>query len=113
MAQTRQNRPSLLLDLLIVAVGGALLIVASRFGLEAGHPPAKGVATVLGGLYVIYLGMLFLLSYFFSDACYVFSFLCYLCEACSYPAGRRMAWFYFALSLLIGSGVLLVGFGVL
>jgi hypothetical protein len=113
MAETRQNRPSLLLDLLLVAAGGALLLVTLRFGLEAGHPPAKGVATVLGGLYVIYLGVLFLLSYFFSDACHIFSFLSYLCEECSYPAGRRMAWFYFALSFLIGSGVLLVGLGVL
>src|ERR1017187_3194743 len=83
MAETRHNHPSLLLDLLIVAAGAASLIVALRFGLEAGHPPAKGVVTVLGGLYIIYLGVLFLLSYFFSDACFVFSFLSYLCEACS------------------------------
>lgn len=113
MAETRHNRPSLLLDLFIVAVAGALLGVASRFGLEAGHTPTKGVASVVGGLYIIYLGVLFLLSYFFSDACYVFSFLCYVCEACSRPAGRRMAWFCFALGLLLGSGVLLVGLGVL
>lgn len=113
MAQKKRNRPSWLLDLLIVAVGGALVAGASRLGLETGHPPVKGVATVLGGLYVIYLGTLFLLSYFCPEACYCFNFLCYVCEECSRPAGRHTAWFYFALCLLIGSGVLLVGLGIL
>jgi hypothetical protein len=113
MAETRHNHPSLLLDLLIVAAGAALLIVALRFGLEAGEPPTKGAATVLGGLYIIYLGVLFLLSYFFSDACYVFSFLSYLCEVRSHPAGRHMAIIYFAVSLIVGSWCLLIGLGVL
>ena len=68
---------------------------------------------MLGGLYITYLGVLFLLSYFSSSACYVFSFLSYLCIACSHPASRHMALFYFALSLGIGSYLLLIGFGVL
>ncbi len=67
----------------------------------------------MGGLYVIYLGLLFLLSYFFNRACYVFSFLTFFCTSCSRPASRHMALLYFVLSLVIGLGVLLVGFGVL
>ncbi len=113
MAEIRHNRPSLLLDLLIVAVAAALLIAASRLGLEVGRPLVKGVATVVGSLYLIYLGVLFLLSYFFSDACYVFIFMRYVCEKWSRPAGRGMALFYFVLSLLVGGGVLLVGLGIL
>jgi len=113
MPESQHRHPSLLLDFAIVAVGAGLVIWASRLGLEAGHPASRGIGTILGGLYIVYLGVLFLLSYFFSEACYVFSFLSYICEACSTPAGRRMAWFYFALSMVVGSWLLLIGFGVL
>ena len=53
------------------------------------------------------------LSYFFPRRCFLFSFLGYVCEACSRPAGRAMAWFYFALSVVIGSVLLLIGLGVI
>jgi hypothetical protein len=107
------RHPNLLLDFLIVALGSGLAIAASKLGLEAGHPATKGLGAVLGGLYIVYLGVLFLLSSFFPGACFVFIFLGFVCEACSRPAGRGMAWFYFALSLAVGSFLLLVGFGVL
>jgi hypothetical protein len=114
MAEKIKNtRPSLLLDLLIVAVGGALLIADLQLGLEVGHSLKKGTATIVGGLYIIYLGVLFLLSYFFSDACYLLLFMRYVCEEQSRPAGRWMAFFYFGFGLLAGGYVLLVGLGAL
>ena len=46
--------------------------------------------SILGGLYLIYLGVLFLLSFFFPDATYVRSFLRYVCQECTGGAqGRR------------------------
>lgn len=113
MAETRHRKPSLLLDFLIVAIAAALVILASRFGLEAGHPATKGIGAILGGLYLVFLGVLFLLSFFFSGACYIFSLLTFLCEACSHSASRYMAWFYFTLSLVLGSWLLLIGLGLL
>ncbi|MES1264509.1 MAG: hypothetical protein ABUU24_02520 [Variovorax sp.] len=103
----------MLLDFLIVGVAAALVILASRFGLEAGHPATRGLGAILGGFYLAYLGVLFLLSFFFSSACHVFGFLSHLCITCSRPASRHMALFYFALSVGIGSYLLLIGFGVL
>jgi hypothetical protein len=115
MAEPRHNHPSALLDFLIVAAGVGLLFIMSRFGVEAGHPAAKGGGTVLGGLYIIYLVVLFLLSHIFPDRTYVLNFLRYVCEECSIPrsAGRHMGLFYFVLGLVVGGWVLLVGFGVL
>ena len=107
------QRHKVLLDVLLVAVGASLVVLASRLGLEVGHPIAKGPGTVLGALYILYLGILFLLSYYFPDLCYVLAFLRYVCEAWSRPAGRGTAWFYFALSLALGSYCLLVGLGAL
>src|ERR1051325_10743353 len=113
MPQTTHRQPSLLLDFLIVSVAVALVVLASRFGLQAGHPATRGLGAILGGLYIAYLGVLFLLSYFCSSACYVFSFLSFVCIACSRPASRHMALFYFVLSVGIGSPLFFFGFGVL
>ena len=60
-----QQPPSLLLDLLIVAVAAGLLVAASKLGLEAGRNAIRGPGAIIGGVYILYIGLLFLLSYFF------------------------------------------------
>ncbi|MGH7973320.1 MAG: hypothetical protein ACREIC_31765, partial [Limisphaerales bacterium] len=100
-------------DMLIVAGGMAFLLLMWAAGVQAGHPIVKGFGTVVGGLYCIYLGLLFLLSYFFPDATYVLSFLRYICEECTAGGrGPRMAFVYFALGLGFGVWLLLVGLGI-
>jgi hypothetical protein len=112
MAETKQKPPNLALDVLIVVAAAAFVVLMGRFEAQAGHPPVKGPGAILGGVYIIYLGVLFLLSYFFPDTTYVLNFLRYLCEECSCSRSRHMALFYFALGLLIGAWVFLVGLGV-
>ena len=111
MAKTN-HKPNLMIDCVIVALAVALIFLSSRFGLRAGHSATKGPGTVLGGLYFVYLGLLFLLSYLIPEACYVFSFMRYLSEECSRPRSRHMALFYCVLGLLFGAWLLLVGLGV-
>jgi hypothetical protein len=108
-----QRHPSLVLDLLILAIAAGLLLASSKLGLRTGHPATTGTGAIFGGVYIVYLGLLFLLSYFFPRHSYTFSLLAYVCQECSRPAGRWMAWFYFALSAVIGSILLLIGFGIL
>jgi hypothetical protein len=112
MAKTTHH-PSLFLDFFIVALGIALVFSSSHFGLEPGHPATKGAGAVLGGFYIIYLGALFLFSYFFPGACYIFNLLTFVCEVLSHPAGRYTALVYFVLSVVLGSGLLLIGLGFL
>jgi hypothetical protein len=113
MADTKQKHPRLAYDVLIVATGIALMLLIWAAGVRVVHPIGKGPATVLGGVYAIYLGLLFLLSYFFPDETYVLSFLRYVCEECTRGArGRHMAFVYFALGLAFGAWLLLVGLGV-
>jgi hypothetical protein len=116
MAESSHGHPSALLDCVIVAAGGGFIFLISRAGVEAGHPALNGGAAILGCLYIIYLGVLFLLSYMFPDKTFVLNFLRYVCDECSMPrsaSGRRMALFFFALGLGIGGWVLLVGLGVM
>lgn len=114
MAQTRQQSPRLAVDLLIIGVGVALELLAWHFGVRPGQGVHRGLGTVLGGISVIYLGTVFLLSYFFPDSSYVLSFLRFVCEERSRGAsGRHMALLYFAGALLFGGWLLLFGLGVL
>lgn len=112
MAETKHKHPSLALDLLVVALAVVLLLLSSRLGLHAGQPAIKGAGAVLGGIYLIYLGLLFFLSYLFPAACHVFSFMQYLSQECSHPRSRYMALFYFGLGLVGGAWLLLIGLGV-
>ena len=109
----KRKSPRVVVDVLIIAFAGILLIAASKLGLQTGRAAIKGTGAVLGGIYIIYIGVLFLLSYFFPGRSFVFCLLGYLCEECSRPAGRAMAWLYFGLSVIIGSALSLVGLGVL
>lgn len=111
MADTN-HKPSLALDFLIVALAVALVVLSSKLGLRAGHPATMGPGAVLGGVYFVYLGLLFLLSYLFPEACHVFSFMRYVNEEWSRPRSRHMALFYCGLGLVIGAWLLLVGLGV-
>jgi hypothetical protein len=108
-----QRHPSLLLDFLILAIAAALLLATSKFGLQTGHPATRGAGSIFCGVYIVYLGLLFLLSYFFPRHSYIFGFLAYVCKERSRPGGRRVAWFYFALSIVFGAVLLLIGFGAL
>jgi hypothetical protein len=112
MASTSQRHPKLALDILIVGAGVAFVLLIWAVGVQVGHPVGKGTAAVLGGLYGMYLGVLFPLSYFFPDAAYVFCFLRYVCEECTRGGkGRHMAFVYFALGLGFGAWLLLTGLG--
>ena len=106
------HKPSWALDFVIVALAVALVVLSSKFGLQAGHPATIGPGAVLGGIYLVYLGLLFLLSYLFPEACYVFTFMRYVSEECSRPRSRHMALFYCGLGLVIGAWLLLVGLKV-
>jgi|WetSurMetagenome_2_1015567.scaffolds.fasta_scaffold740355_2 hypothetical protein len=110
MAETN-HKPSLALDFVIVSLAVALVVLSLKFGLRVGHPATKGPGAVLGGIYFLYLGLLFLLSYLFPQACYVFSFMRYVSEEWSRPRSRHTALFYSGLLLVVGAGLLLVGLG--
>jgi hypothetical protein len=113
MPGTNERHSKLALDFLIVAAGAAFVLLIGATGVHAGQPVERGPAAILGGLYIIYLGVLFLLSFFFPDATYVLCFLRYVCEECTMGGkGRRMAFGYFALGLGLGGWLLLYGLGV-
>jgi hypothetical protein len=105
-------KPNLALDFLIVAVAVSLVVLSLKLGLRVGHPVTVGPGAVLGGVYLVYLGLLFLLSYLFPEACHVFSFMRYVCEKWSRPRSRHTALFYCGLLLVIGVQLLLLGLGV-
>ena len=99
-----------MLDAVLITVAGILLMLSwpSRV-----TPVGEGAPPVFLGFYVMYLGFLFLLSFFYPDASYVLRSLIWVCEHFSHPRGRHMAFVYFGLSVLLGICALCAAFGLL
>jgi len=99
-----------LFDLTFIAIAVVLFVLAASSGVGT---VKREVPSVFLGLYIIYIGILFLLSYFLSDESYVLKVLMCFCEHFSHPRTRYMAFFYFGLSRLVGGCALLSGLGLL
>jgi len=65
------------------------------------------------GAYLWGFGLLFLLAYFFENEALIFRWLIWVCEHFSWPSSRRMAFFYFGLAAILGSGAFLEGLGLI
>ena len=81
------------------------------------HPdtakPAHGsYGLVFTGLYIIFVGCVFFASYFYSHKSFLFRWFIWLCEHGSFPATRKMAFFYFLLCAVLGSMAILDGLGI-
>lgn len=108
-APSRQQK--ILADAFLLALAVLLLFLAS--GVETGRPLKPGGHSFFLGVYILYLGVLFLLSYFYADKTYVLRVLMWVCENFSRPRGRHMAFVYFAISLMLGLSAILAALGVL
>ena len=96
----------------VFLLGLAILLFALASGVETGRPLKPGAYSFFLGIYIIYLGLLFLLSYFHANKTYVLGVLMWVCENISCPRGRHMALFYFGLAFLLGTCAVLVALGV-
>ena len=108
MRQHGSTQQKIILDAVFVTMGAVLLLLAWPSDAPA---VAREGPSVFLGFYIIYLGVLFLLSHFYSDASYVWRSLRWICEHFTHPRGRHMALFYFALSLVLGICALCGAFG--
>jgi hypothetical protein len=104
----RSIQQKIIFDAVVIVLAAVLLALAWP---SASVPVARERPPVFLGVYIIYLGVLFLLSYFYSETSFVLSALRWICEHFTHPRGRHMAFFYFALSLLLGICALCAAFG--
>ena len=98
------------LDAVFVSVLILLGVAAGRSGYTLG-PMEPGVATVLTGLYVQSIGVLFLLCYVFPDGSYLLRALMWACENWGMPRGRWTAILWGVFCLVLGGVALLQGVG--
>jgi len=100
------------LGTILIAGLVVLLVAVLQVDIEPG-PIRPGAGSVLLGLYVLAWGFMFLASYFFSHKTFFFRGLIWVCEHLSFPASRKMAFFYFVLTLFIGGLTVLKGLALL
>ena len=107
-----QKEPGLFLGLSLIALlvlsGVAPFIAGIEFG-----PVEPGLGSVLMGIYKMTWGAMFLASYVLSHKTFFFRGLLWVCEHLSSPGNRKMAFFYSALALGLGSACVLAGIGII
>ena len=96
----------------IIGVIAGLLGLLFVMGLPSGDT-LKDPANAVLGIYLMFWGLLFLASYYYSHKCFFLRGLIWICEHFSRPSGRWMAFFYFAVAFGIGGWLLVVGLGVI
>ena len=95
----------------LIVAGVVAFVVAFNFF------PASGYTTettwLMTGVYILGISTLFLLAYYFERESIVFRGLIWVCEHLSFPASRRMAFFYAGLGGVFGTVALLQGLGII
>ena len=109
---TPPNESGYLLGTTLIAALVVLFVAVLQVGIQSG-PIRPGAGSVLLGLYILAWGFMFLASYFYSYKTFFFRGLLWFCEHLSFPASRKMAFFYFALALFIGGMGVLKGLALL
>ena len=107
-----ENEKGLKLGIAIILILLIAMILPFFTGFSPG-PMEKGPSSIVNGFGMQFIGVLFLLSYFFSHKTFVLRGFIWLCENFSWPKSRKMAFFYFSLFFGLGSISLISGLGFL
>ena len=107
------DQPGLLLGFSVLSVLAALLIAYFAVGGTAPGPWRAAPGNALLGLNFVAWGLVFLLSYYFSQRSFVFRGFIWFCQQLSAPSGRKVALVWFALLVFAGMAMLLTGVGLL
>ncbi len=90
-----------------------ILIIASLISSYQVAPIKSEFASIFTGIYIQFLGVLFLLSYYFPYKTFIFRGLLWVCERSSSHIGQKTAFFYFVLSFVVGTIELLKGLAII
>lgn len=105
------NEPGHLLSWTLIGILVAFLVAIDATGFEPG-PIKPGLNTVLLGLYLMAWGFMFLASYYYSHKSFFLRGLLWVCLHFSFPPGKKMAFFYFGLALLMGGLAVIKGLDI-
>lgn len=105
MNNQRDFQPKLAIDISIVVLGLILLSLAFTSPMSI-DSTGRNHGNIWLGLYIMLIGICFLLSYFYNQYSYIFRLLDWVCSNFSRPKGRKMAFFYFGLASCLGLAVI-------
>lgn len=107
------RKKGLLLGTSIILLGVVLCIVVIGLMARNSEHLEKGWGPIWAGIYMYYIGVVFLLSYFFPDESFLFRGIMWICKHFSAPPGEKMAFFYALLAFILGTGAIMIGVGII
>ena len=104
----KQKERGLFLGITILALQLGLMTGALLNDLNIGSV-SKGTSEIITGIYIQVGGVLFLASYYVEHKSFLFRGLIWICENASTWRTRKMAFFFAALCILVGTGGIVMG----
>jgi hypothetical protein len=101
------------IDILIILLWVVLLVMTLINYRVTDQTELTGGLAIWGGVYINYIGLLFLLSYFSPNKSFIFRGLMWVCMHFSSPTGKKMAFFYALLAFVLGTLAILMGIGLI
>ncbi len=98
-------QPNIAIDIGIAIILITLLILGGTSPTSIDNA-GRNHGNIWLGLYIVFIGLCFLLSYFYTQNSYIFRLLDWVCRNFSRPKGRKMAFFYFGLASCVGVAVI-------
>ena len=87
---------------ILLALLAPQLYASMRWLLDQSYQPNQFFVSS----YILFVGVIFLVSYYLPEKSFVFRGFLWFCERASAPASRKMAFFYFALCMFLGVAAL-------
>ncbi|MCU7810407.1 MAG: hypothetical protein KZQ77_04115 [Candidatus Thiodiazotropha sp. (ex Notomyrtea botanica)] len=100
------NKNGIILGIILLVP--AILALAISFNTE----PESNIFKFTNIAFMLYIGVLFLSSYYYSNKTFVLRGLKWVCVHLSWPSSEKMAFFYFGLSMIMSTIATLDALGI-
>ena len=108
----KQKETGQKLGITLIGILIGFLILDFAVGFKPG-PFLTGPVAIITGIYFQYVGILFIISYYYEDKCFFFRWIIWFCKFLnSTKKGPHTAFIFFAGFVGMGTYVLLIGLGV-
>lgn len=116
MQQRKGKNPLFIIDIVISLIASAFVIHIFSIGFTSGFvvgPAAESPLSIYLGIYLQLFGLLYVLSFFFSNRSWILHGLMWTCENGRCLHGKYAAFFYAAIAFICGTTTLLIGMDII
>ena len=110
--ENRTKCKSILIGTVLISIALLFVFIDNIIGIIFRYEFQENIKDIITSIYAIYIGFLFLLSYYYENESFLFKALIWFCKHIGIIRGKKLAFFFFALGLIIGIQGILQTLGI-